>query len=70
MPNQRNPNKKSLSFWIEAQTKERLEAFCKQENLTKSEAVSQILEAMLDELETKDRQNKKGEQSTQQTNQL
>ena len=64
MPNKRDPNKKSLSFWIENETKERLETFCQKEGITKSQAVSQILESMLDELETQGDQKPQPEKAT------
>lgn len=63
MPNQRASNKKSLSFWIPDHVKARLDAFCIEHGMTKSDAVQQMLESMLDELESQDSQTEKGGKS-------
>lgn len=63
MPNQRSKDKKSLTFWIDKRVKMRLEAFCKEKGVTRTDAIRQILESRLDELESQDSQTEKGGKS-------
>jgi len=59
MPNQRSKDKKSLTFWVSDDIKNRLEDYCREQDMSRTDAIQKSIELMLAELENQDHQKQK-----------